>query len=42
LAEIDETTGLSSPKFFYNFDFLALLFPQQILVKRRKSPVGRQ
>jgi hypothetical protein len=22
LAEIDETTGLAPPKFFYNFDFL--------------------
>jgi hypothetical protein len=41
-AEIDETAGLSFPKFFCHFDFLALLFPQQILVKRRKSSVNRQ
>jgi len=42
LAEIDETAGLSSPQFFYHFGFLSPLFPQQIQVKRRKSPVGRQ
>jgi hypothetical protein len=42
LAEIDEGAGLSSPQFIYLFDFLASLFPQQIPVKRRKSPVGRQ